>query len=282
MTVKIIIIILISINMLSVECGKILGVFSMPSISHQVVFRKLSQELAKRGHDLTVITTDPAYPSGKAPSNYREIDVQNVSYATLQKNFQASYKVDQDVQTCSEIKEGSLILSALLEAQLQTTEVKELLSQDKYTYDLILIEAVMHPAIAFSYAFHAPVILVSSMGAFFNNHDLLGSPTHPILYPSFIHRKIYNLNMWEKFNNLYYHYCYKYVVYLNEDYENKLLQKYFGSDIPPLSELYNNVHMLFINLNSIWADNQPVSPSVVYMGGIHQLPEKELPQVKSK
>lgn len=253
----------------------------MPSISHQVVFRKLSQELAKRGHDLTVITTDPAYPIGKAPSNYREIDVRNVSYTTLQKNFQANYKVDQDVQTCSEIREGSLILSALLEAQLQTAEVKELLTLNKYTFDLILIEAVMHPAIGLSHVFHAPVILVSSMGAFFNNHDLLGSPTHPILYPSFIHRKIYNLNIWEKLNNLYYHFCYKYVVYLNEDYENKLLQKYLGPDTPTLSELYNNVHMLFINLNSIWADNQPVPPSIVYMGGIHQLPEKELPKVKN-
>ncbi|CAH0713973.1 unnamed protein product, partial [Brenthis ino] len=277
MTFKIILVLSL-VNVLSVQSAKILGVFPMPSISHQVVFRKLTQELAKRGHELTVITTDPVYLKGEAPVNYQEIDVRNVSYSKLQKFFQANYKVDQNLPSFSELREGSLLLPSLFEAQLETTEIKELLTKDKDSFNLILIEAVMHPAVAFSHKFNAPTILISSMGAFFNNHDILGSLTHPFLYPSFIHRRIYNLSIYEKIINLYYDLIYKYAVYSNENYENKMLQKHFGSDIPPLSELYENIHMLFINLNPIWADNQPVPPSVVYMGGIHQLPEKELPE----
>lgn len=43
------------------ESARILAVYPTPSISHQVVFRPLMQELAKRGHDVVVITADPAF-----------------------------------------------------------------------------------------------------------------------------------------------------------------------------------------------------------------------------
>jgi glucuronosyltransferase len=43
----------------SVEGSRILGIFPTPSISHQVVFQRLSMDLAARGHQLTVVTTHP-------------------------------------------------------------------------------------------------------------------------------------------------------------------------------------------------------------------------------
>ncbi|KAI5633114.1 UDP-glucoronosyl and UDP-glucosyl transferase domain-containing protein [Phthorimaea operculella] len=42
--------------------ARILVYIPTPSISHQEPFRPLTQELAKRGHEVTVITTDPAFP----------------------------------------------------------------------------------------------------------------------------------------------------------------------------------------------------------------------------
>lgn len=66
--------------MVSVHSARILAWFPSPSISHQVVFRPVTQELAKRGHEVVVITTDPAFPPGQAPSNLTEIDVHDMSY----------------------------------------------------------------------------------------------------------------------------------------------------------------------------------------------------------
>ncbi|KOB64163.1 UDP-glycosyltransferase UGT33F2 [Operophtera brumata] len=63
-----------------VNGAKILAVWPTPSISHQVVFRPLTEELARRGHEVTVITTDPAFEKGKAPPNLREIDLHDLSY----------------------------------------------------------------------------------------------------------------------------------------------------------------------------------------------------------
>ncbi|XP_052744252.1 UDP-glucuronosyltransferase 2B15 isoform X2 [Bicyclus anynana] len=70
----------ISFNLYLTSGARILGVFPTPSISHQVVFRPLVQELVKRGHEVTVITTDPAFKPGQAPTNLTEIDVHDLSY----------------------------------------------------------------------------------------------------------------------------------------------------------------------------------------------------------
>jgi hypothetical protein len=40
------------------ESARILGIFPTPSISHQVVFHSLVKDLADRGHEITVLTTD--------------------------------------------------------------------------------------------------------------------------------------------------------------------------------------------------------------------------------
>ena len=53
------------------ENAKILGIFPTPSISHQVVFRALMKDLSQRGHQLTILTTDPS--KTKNP-NVTEID----------------------------------------------------------------------------------------------------------------------------------------------------------------------------------------------------------------
>ena len=64
-----------------------------------------------------------------------------------------------------------------------------------------------------------------------------------------------------------------------EDTENVMAKRMFGSNAPTISELKNNVDMLFLNTYPTWEDNRPVPPSVVYMGGLHQKPKKELPTV---
>ncbi|KAJ8727685.1 hypothetical protein PYW07_001804 [Mythimna separata] len=62
-----------------VDAERILAYFPTPSISHQVVFRPLTEALARRGHEVTVVTTDPAFPKGGTPPNLTEIDVHNLS-----------------------------------------------------------------------------------------------------------------------------------------------------------------------------------------------------------
>ncbi|OWR54293.1 UDP-glycosyltransferase UGT33B1 [Danaus plexippus plexippus] len=64
--------------------------------------------------------------------------------------------------------------------------------------------------------------------------------------------------------------------------ENRIIRNIFGPETPNINELKKNVDMLFLNIHPIFVDNQPVPPDVIYVGGIHIKPRKELPKDLSK
>nr|XP_034825904.1 UDP-glucuronosyltransferase 2B13-like [Maniola hyperantus] len=261
-----------------IKPAKILAVFPMPSISHQVVFRPLTQELAKKGHDVTVITPNPAFPEGNFPPNLREIDVHDISYEVWHNTFQNDYKVDGNSMNFNVMRQTTLSIAKMFVAQLQSPEIQALINNDRKKFDLILIEAVVRPALVYSHIFKAPVILISSLGVVLNHHKVMGMHSHPLLYPYMLQPRIYNLTLTEKLDQVYKYYSVEFADYLNEIDENEILRNVFGSKVPPLSDLYLNIDMLFLNIHPIWADNQPSPSNVLYIGGIHILPEKELPK----
>lgn len=259
-----------------IESARILAVFPFPSISHQVVFRPLTHELARRGHDVTVITTDPAFPKGQAPKNLTEIDIHDLSYSRWNKLLS---NIGDGVIDFTKLQDMmKTFIFSVYEEQVKTESVQKLLTDKNEHFDLLLVEASLRCTLGFSHVFKAPVIQISSFGAFVDNHHIMGTPIHPLLYPSIFRDRFYNLTLWEKIIQLKKEWDLWRLV-ANHDMDDKLYKRLFGPDIPPLDELYNNVQMLFLNMHPIWENNRPVPPGVIYMGGLHQNPEKELPKV---
>ncbi|XP_063533658.1 UDP-glucosyltransferase 2-like [Cydia strobilella] len=260
----------------SLDAARILAVFPTPSISHQLPFRPLTQELARRGHEVVVITPDPAFPKGKTPENLTEIDVHDVSYATWR---QIMSKINNGKDSSSQHEIFGEAIRTIFEQQTSVFAVKDIIKNQNHTFDLLLVEAWFRQALGFSHVIKAPVIAVSSLGDFCDNYHVIGAPTHPILYPDPINSRIYNLSLWEKVD-IFYNTFSKQNQYKNtEAKENTVVRRIFGEDTPALSELKNNIDMLFLNIHPIWEGNRPVPPGVVHIGGIHQTPEKKLPQV---
>ncbi|XP_046972412.1 UDP-glucosyltransferase 2-like [Vanessa cardui] len=258
------------------ECEKILAVFPTPSISHQVVFRPLMQELARRGHDVTVITTDPAFPKGQSPQNLTEIDVHDISY-DMWTNFLKLDKGNGDSLN-SQLRFMFELIAGVFEEQMKTSEVQELINDKKKKIDLIFIESCVRPALGFTYLYKVPVISISSLGGMYGTFDELGAPTNPLAYPVVTRQRIYDLTLWDKIRELYTEFKGKNIFADLIPAEDKMLQKIFGPNIPSITELKKNIEMLFLNVHPIWDFNRPVPPNVVYLGGLHQTPAKELPQ----
>ncbi|CAK1589576.1 unnamed protein product [Parnassius mnemosyne] len=260
----------------NVGAAKILAVFPVPSISHQVVFRPLTQELVLRGHELTVITPNPAFAKGQAPQNLIEIDVQNISYAV--KNAVIKEVSENSNNLLKQLMLLSQLFLKVFEAQLQNKEFQRILHLDENYFDLLLIEACATGTLGLSHVFKAPVIQVSSLGALMSNYQALGIPMHPFLYPASMRTRVYNLTIAEKMSEILGIAFSMYMADSTENAYNQLLRKNFGDDVPNISILTNNIDMLLLNTNPTWSGSYPVPPNVIFIGGIHQNKLKELPK----
>ncbi|XP_038217977.1 UDP-glycosyltransferase UGT5-like [Zerene cesonia] len=259
------------------NAANILAVFPSPSLSHQVIFQPLTKELASRGHNLTVITTDPVFTKDNI-SNLREIDVHDVSYNIWKDDFIEQERFGEKSSVFNQLINAKSFMVNVTTLQLEVDEVKSLINNEDIQFDLLLIEAWTRHALIYSHIFKAPVILVSSFGMMLGNEENVGAPIHPILYSMVFQQRLYNLTFWEKFDALYRDWWCRTQWVSGEVEEIHHYRKLLGRYIPHYKELRNNVDMLFLNSHPVWMNNQPFPPNVISIWGIHKKPEKPLPK----
>ncbi|XP_026316051.1 uncharacterized protein LOC113227371 [Hyposmocoma kahamanoa] len=225
------------------DSERILVVVPTPSISHQVVFRPLTQELARRGHEVVVLTADPAFPKGQNPANLTEIDVHDISYERwingIKQHAEGNGLNNNHYKL---IKSMLKLLPSIFEIEMNNTEFRKVISEDR-KFDLVILEACMRPTLVLPYILKTPAIAMSSFGAMMGHYNTFGVPSHPMLYPIPIRQRLYNLTLWEKVTELYNHFYLEYIFDHNEHIENEVVRRVFGSDIPPLIMViaeYNN------------------------------------------
>ncbi|XP_023937635.2 UDP-glucosyltransferase 2-like [Bicyclus anynana] len=277
MIVKKLICVLILVQLLEIsKSAKILAVLPIPVLSHQMVFRELTQELARRGHQITVATGFPLYPKGQAPANYTEIDIRPVTDNVRAHLLNEDIKSSDDMVAQFEVtfRAGTRIIEGLLEFE----DMDNLVKDKNAHFDLIFIEDCAKSMLIYSHIFNAPVIEISSFGGTFKTFEAVGALTHPILYPLAVRQKYNDLSMWEKISELYLLYKIEKLYNDADTLETELIRKRFGKNTPSIHDLQKNIHMLFLNIHPIWDSNRPVPPNVIYLGGLHQKPHNDLPE----
>lgn len=262
--------------------ARVLGFFPIPSISHQVVFRAYTQELAKRGHELVIITPNPALPKERPKDNITEIDISfSYKYVTDFISEINIYKrgVIADVDTVA--YPLYKIFVHLIREQLEFPEVKKILENKDQHFDLIVTEGILSLPLILSYFYKAPVIQITSFHSAPENYATMGAVTgHPIYYPNFNRNKFGNLSFMKRVKELYYEFKLRYEFWRVKNEEDRIIKELYGPQAPTIDELKENVNLLFVNTHAMFADNRPVPPSVIYLGGLHLLPLKEIPQVR--
>ncbi|XP_053620340.1 UDP-glucosyltransferase 2-like [Plodia interpunctella] len=260
------------------ESARILAVFPSPSISHQVTFRPLTEELVKRGHELVVITTDPAFSKEDRPKNMTEINCHDFSYKIWRENFISRYTHANSKSLNDQIKLIYETMIKVFERQMALEEVQKIINKKVEPFDLIIVEAYMLPTLAFSHIYKVPVIQMSSFLPVYTDLRNVGAVDHPILYPTIGTQKLDNLSIFEKMAELYnYFTSFNDIETCTKVFDNAV-KRIFGPDTPSVNELSNNIDMLFLNTFPIWDSNRPVPPNLQYLGGIHVKPKKELPK----
>ncbi|KAF2900031.1 hypothetical protein ILUMI_06156 [Ignelater luminosus] len=254
--------------------ARILGIVPIPSISHQIVFRPIWKELSLRGHQLTVLTTDPI----KDPSltNLTEIDLHS-SYK-MWKNFNMNKMAKYS--TLEMFYLAKQAVECLLVEQLEHPEVQNLIKNETESFDLLMVEGFYPIMFAFAARFNCPMIQMFSLDAPPYTHQLIGNPSHPVLNPSFMIPYIDKLSFFERlgtvlgtvFENI----CHN---YFGVRWQQTLTYKYFGNDYPDIEDIGRNTSLIFVNTDLVFHQIRPLLPNIIQIGGgIHLTRSQGLPK----
>lgn len=256
--------------------ARILGIIPSPFYSHQIVFRPLWKELSLRGHQVTVLTTDPMRNSSL--TNLTEIDL-HFTYAMFESRM--------NLNELSKLSAGEFInhyfkLSYdLVEQQLLYPAVQVLLQNKSQGFDVVLIESIYPAMVAFAEKYNCPSIQILSLEIGGCHYHSIGNPSHPILNPEFLATYTENPGFLKRLTYVFYYFFLNFLFppYFYES-QQPLVKKYFGENYPPLDDMLSRTSMMFINTDVIFHPIRSLLPNVIQIGGgMHFTPPKPLPKV---
>lgn len=258
------------------QCAKILGFFNMASVSHQIVFQPIWKELSLRGHQIVVATPNPL----KDPTlvNLTEIDLSFLynHLGNIQQDLSQGMDHWKLTSTFTQFLENNT------ERIFANSDVMNLVKDNETTFDLVITEALFPTPAAFAVKYNCPLVAVASFTVTNHLHQVIGTATHPVLYPDFATRYDDDITFLEKVDavlfDIWYKYLYSYDILPALD---SIIKRIFGNDMPDLIELEKNISVLLLNTNPILHKPRPYGPNVVEMGGrMHIKPKKPLPEVR--
>ncbi|KRT83482.1 glucuronosyltransferase [Oryctes borbonicus] len=246
--------------------AKILGIFHMPSYSHFVLGETLFKELAKRGHQVTVISS---FPQKEPMGNYIDIPLKILPGILEERVKERNHF---DIVNVPVYLVPFLLVQAGLnftESVFQEPEVQSLLKSDA-KFDMVITEQFLNDAHkGFANHFNASSVILSTIGSSIWTNHLVGNP-QPFAYcpgiflnypphMTFLQRVKNTLML--TLENLYFH------LYFFKK-QDEILHKYIPNAANLDEIMYNTSLILF---NSHVSSNTPLPrvPSMVDVGGLH-------------
>ncbi|KAK5649356.1 hypothetical protein RI129_000385 [Pyrocoelia pectoralis] len=218
-------------------CANILGVIPVPSHSHQVVFWPLWKELSQRGHKVTVITSDPM--NNPSLENLTEVDLRS-AYQFMNLNF---FQLQEEPAWKGLFTFGEFF-SNLLEHIISNDKVQQLIRDKTTHFDVVMVEAFHTSALAFASRFNCPLILLSSLDGTSYAYGEIGNPAHPILHPDYALPFYNDLTFTQRIESAWSTLRIKFLQkYFYLPSQQKLVEKYFGPDYPPIEDIFKNYSM---------------------------------------
>ncbi|KAK9886012.1 hypothetical protein WA026_014798 [Henosepilachna vigintioctopunctata] len=158
--------------------ARILASIPTSSYSHQVTFRPIWKELAKRGHEIVLMTTDPMEDT----ENIKQIDM-SFSYDIMKKEKYDELVTRKNADPFKVMEKVVAILKKTYFEQLRHPEVQAMIHNKSEQFDLLMIEVVFPIHLGLVERFKAPLIGLSSLDVTNRVHNALGNDAHPVLHP---------------------------------------------------------------------------------------------------
>ncbi|XP_067012380.2 UDP-glucosyltransferase 2 isoform X2 [Anabrus simplex] len=257
------------------NCARILALFPVPAKSHVISFSALTQELARRGHQVTVVSGFPVKPP---MANYTDITV-HTSFS--EEDMPNMFKFREHNSTHSMLTMIWDMGLKWCERELKHPNVQKFIEDKESQFDLIILEVFLSECFyGFVHKYKAPLIHISSNTISVMMGDGVGNPHTSSYIPELVMGYNPKMSFLQRFSNFgvsFFGYLFREFYFLPKQQE--LVKKYFKDpSIPPIQEMEKNASLLLLNTHFSLGFPRPFTPNTIEVGGMHIKPGKKLPE----
>lgn len=254
-----------TVMLLTLGCdgANILAVVLHTAYSHQIAYRPLWKELSLRGHNVTLLTTDPM--NNATLTNLTEIDL-SVGYKVWTSTDIIEYSEKHNMFTVlNKIVE---VGGDVIDAEMSVPGVQKLLQEEGHHFDLVIAEPYYPFAMAFSEKFNCPLIVAFTMDGTAILNDMAGNFAHLLLSPTHLLPFDNPFTLTERVVTVLSFFIEKYVGAIYKAGFNKISRKYFGENTPSLVKIMDErLCLCMLYINPAFGNVRPLSPATLTLGG---------------
>ncbi|CAH1406761.1 unnamed protein product [Nezara viridula] len=274
-------IILLSASLLASEGAKILIVLPMPWFSHTNTFMPVFKELAKRGHQVTMVSP---FPQKKPLPNWTDLTVNATPLISVMEHHLAD-RVTSGHNTYMFYPSSWNFFTEVMETAFQDQTLQEVIKSENLDYDLVITEPFYghEPLVALGHKLNVPVVAIHPLGLTPWGAYLSGNELSFHLMPNIRTAYTNEMTFFQRFDNLlinsiefsiaYFHY-----IPTKEGQMNKYMV-YPGSDNrPSMLTMLRNVSLTLVDYHSSVLYPEPLQPNTIPVGGLSISHVEELPK----
>lgn len=252
---------------------KILGVFGHFGKSHFDVFKPLIEELARRGHHVTVISYFPRSEKEKAKEplpTFKDISIADPVHGKYV-NLIDLHKIKHNIiRPLYELMLLRFMASTACKTGLTHPAVKEFLRSDE-KFDLIITEAFNTDCfLGFVHRFKTPYISLLSHQIMPWMNENIGNEDNPSYIPNIFLGLNRPMNLISRLSNtlvtllskIFYKYWFRF-------HDQSIANEVFGPDLPDLKKISKQVQAVLVNTHNSLHGSVPLLPNIVEVGGLH-------------
>ncbi|XP_015435557.1 PREDICTED: UDP-glucuronosyltransferase 2B20-like [Dufourea novaeangliae] len=244
---------------------RILAVFPFSGKSHFMMFEHLMKGLARKGHQVDVIST---FPLKKPYPNYRDMIVLP-THREFMNNLTFNDMNDMIVSASTAVATfgGTEVCQHLADSRIQDL-VKN--PPKDPPYDVVLMEVFgANCFAAIAYLLKLPLVGVSSSVLYPWHHDLIGNPENLAFAPNNILPFPQRMSFWQRTYNLVHTIYHKLNFNYHTSTQTEIIRKYLSEDLPDIRTIEKYVSLIlsnsYISLNGI----KDMTPGLIEVGGLH-------------
>lgn len=245
---------------------RILGVFPFNGKSHFMMFERLMKTLAKKGHQVDVIST---FPLKKPYPNYKDLIVLPVAREFMNN---LTYDVAVHMIAGSPTHTVATLAGNTVCENLNHPELQELIRNPPRDppYDAVIMEIFgAHCFAILGDILKVPVIGASSAVFYPWIPDMIGTPDNFAFVSSTLLSYSHDMNLWERMHNVLDSLYNKWYFNSLSNEQTAMLRKYVSPSAPDVRELEKKISIILTNSHLSTNGIRPTVPALIEVGGLH-------------